>query len=188
MPVTGTGPPRRRGRPVPSFPIPALAIPARLKVGHRQAFASRARGTPAYRPGAPTPTPLRTCGPGKPFLGQPKGLPSMSRRVYSCSMPNQGTVSFAASMAAAHAARLLVSAKNGGGQQLRVSAGTRSSQAQRTYRWASCCTCRCRRAPACCRRRGRGRGTWPRGAGTCQSCCPRTGTWSCHRSSTRANL
>lgn len=31
------------------------------------------------------------CGPGKPFWGHPSGRPSMSRSVYSCSMPNHGS-------------------------------------------------------------------------------------------------
>ena len=30
-----------------------------------------------------------TWGPGKPFLGHPKGCPSWSRRVYSCSSPRR---------------------------------------------------------------------------------------------------
>ncbi len=38
------------------------------------------------------------CGPGKPFFGHPNGCRSWSRRVYSCSIPNQGWWSVALSI------------------------------------------------------------------------------------------
>lgn len=41
-------------------------------------------------------------GPGKPFLGQPNGWPSVSSSVYSCSIPNQGFLALACSITSLH--------------------------------------------------------------------------------------
>lgn len=49
------------------------------------------------------------CGAGKPLVGQPNGRPSESRRVYSCSIPNQGSSSLHFSQASAQALRWFVS-------------------------------------------------------------------------------
>merc|ERR1711942_66881 len=49
------------------------------------------------------------CGPGNPDLGQPKGCPSTSSKVYSCSTPNHGRCSAARSINFLHLNRLLVS-------------------------------------------------------------------------------
>merc|ERR1719278_2489363 len=48
-------------------------------------------------------------GPGKPFLGHPKGCPSWSKSVYSCSIPNHGWWCLAFSITSAHSFLLFVS-------------------------------------------------------------------------------
>lgn len=51
------------------------------------------------------------CGPGNPLCGHPSGLPSISSKVYSCSIPNQG--SSAATFVATSAAALRWFVSNG---------------------------------------------------------------------------